>query len=105
VLNFTELITHPVHVNIKSFSVAEHISIALPKQLWLKTDSKPFHAIFLIRTADFKEFFSIRFWTELWKSISQIPNIAKVLIVNDMFKYFYIVYLGLNSTAIYFSVQ
>jgi len=53
VLNFTELITHPALVNFESFSIAEHISIALPKELWLKTDSKPFRVIliFLIHTA------------------------------------------------------
>jgi len=36
VLNFAELITHPALVNIKSFSIAEHISIALPKELYSK---------------------------------------------------------------------
>jgi len=53
---------------------------------------------------DSKEFFDIQFWIELWKSISQTPNIAKVLIVNYMFKFCCIVYLGLNFIAIYFSV-
>jgi len=82
-------ITHPALVNIKSFSIAEHISTALPKELWLKTDYKTVPCYFFnpYRT-DSKEYFDIRFWTELWKSISQIPNKAKVLIINDMFTFF-----------------
>jgi len=47
-----------------------------------------------------KEFFDIPFWIELWKSISQTPNTAKILIDNDMFKFCCIVYLGLKFIAI-----
>jgi len=53
----------------------------------LKTESKPFHIIFLISAAPIPKNFDIPFWTELWKMMSQTSNIAKVLIVNDMFKF------------------
>jgi len=54
-------------------------------QNWIKTVPHNFFNPYL---TDSKECFDIPFWTELWKSISQTPNIAKVLIVNYMFTFF-----------------
>jgi len=59
------------------------------KELWFKTDSKPSRIIFLFRTAPIpNEFFDIPVWTVFWKSIKETPNIANILFVNDIFKFF-----------------
>jgi len=92
------------YVNIKTFWTANLISIALPnitQQLWFKTDSKLLRRIFLIRTEPIpKNLLTFRSEPKLWISILQTLNMANVLFVSDMWNVFYIVYLGLNITAI-----
>jgi len=96
----------PTHLCVEVFIVEicqcqDIFIIALPKELRLKTDSKPLHVIFLIPyQIDLSYFVTFCSEHNFESQFRRRLIFANVLFVNDMFKLFCIVYLVLNFTAI-----